>query len=405
MNYKNLMISLFVTVLIMSCSEAKEITESIGEESLIPSDSTTENSFYFGADLSYVNQILDEGGQYKVDNRQENPYQIFADRGTNLVRLRLWHTPKWSQSLDNDQDAKLYSDLADVEKAMVEAKAKGMEVVLDFHYSDTWADPDKQHVPEAWKNIESLSVLSDSIYNYTFSTLTYLNSKGLMPSFVQIGNETNCGMMYTDASNTFPKCNVCDGNWANLKTVLSSAISAVHAVNDTALTTTKTILHVADPKNIEWWFENITSGDDAVNFDIIGISYYPIWHNTIAFNQMETTVKGIKSKFNKEVMIVEIAYPWTTEADDDYNNIFGYGDIVQGYPYTPEGHLNLMKSFTQSMINAGALGVIYWEPAWIAVPIKTLWGTGSSWENCAFFDYNGNATSIFDYMTYEYTGL
>lgn len=403
MNLKYKLLALLAMVLMISCSQAEEPSNGdIENPPTDPSDSTEVDTFYFGADLSYVNQILDKGGVFKKENNIENPYQIFADGGTNLVRLRLWHNPSWSEDLTGQQ---MYSDLADVERAIAEVKAKGMQVLLDFHYSDTWADPEHQKVPKAWENIEDLSVLSDSVYNYTLSTLTQLKSKNLLPDFVQLGNETNCGMVYTDAKEKFPNCNVCDGEWANLKTVLKSAKSAVDIINESSTADIKTILHVADPKNIDWWFGNMTSGSDAVDFDIIGISYYPLWHNTISLNEMENTIKNFRSKYNKEVMIVEIAYPWNKEGDDNYNNLFGYEDPIPGYPYTHEGHLAFMKDFVQQMVNAGAMGVIYWEPAWIAVPIETLWGAGSAWENCAFFDYDHNATSIFEYMSYEYEGL
>src|SRR5690606_18403647 len=111
--------------------------------------------------------------------------------------------------------------------AIAASKAQGMEVLLDFHYSDVWADPGKQEIPAAWVNITDINVLEDSIYNYTFRTLNYLNDKGLMPEFVQIGNETNCGMMYHGAaSSEFPTPNGCDGNWGYLRGVVNSAIQA-----------------------------------------------------------------------------------------------------------------------------------------------------------------------------------
>jgi len=102
-----------------------------------------------------------------------------------------------------------------------------MTVLLDFHYSDIWADPGNQKIPEAWKEIKNINDLKDSVYNYTFKTLQYLNSKGLMPEMVQIGNETNCGMMYSDAGAEFPPCNVCDGHWDNYGILVNSAIKAI----------------------------------------------------------------------------------------------------------------------------------------------------------------------------------
>jgi arabinogalactan endo-1,4-beta-galactosidase len=166
--------------------------------------------FYFGADLSYVNQILDHGGVYKDDGEIRSPYKIFGDNGANLIRLRLWHNPTWTKEVYGASGTQLYNNLADVEKSIRLAKEQGMSVLLDFHYSDTWADPGKQEIPKAWQQITELSVLKDSVYQYTFKTLAYLDDKGLMPELVQIGNETNCGMLYTNAAAGFPSCNVCN---------------------------------------------------------------------------------------------------------------------------------------------------------------------------------------------------
>ncbi|AZQ64037.1 arabinogalactan endo-1,4-beta-galactosidase [Flammeovirga pectinis] len=389
---KEFLFYLLITLYILSgCSKDKS-----------PTEEKEPQNFYFGADLSYVNQLLDKGATYKLNGAVTDPYSIFANKGTNLVRFRMWNNPLWTKELYGADGTQMYNDLYDVTTGMQKAKENGMEVLLDLHYSDTWADPGKQHVPKAWENITTLAVLKDSVFNYTLATLNYLKSQELTPEMIQIGNETNCGMMYTDALPSFPKCNVCDENWSNYKSVVNSAISAVKQFNTANGVTIKTMLHVADIKNVDWWYENVTTGADAVNFDIIGISYYPLWHKTIPFADVGKSVGNFKTKFNKEVIIVEVAYPWTSEGNDTMPNLFGTEAPLSGYPFTVEGHLKLMTDLTSDLQNAGALGVVYWEPAWIAYPIKTLWGTGSSWENCTFFDYNNNASSSFDYMKVEY---
>lgn len=381
-----------------SCSE-DEGTDPKEEEKI--EEPTTTGRFYFGSDLSYVNQILDKGGSFQVAGETVDPYQIFADKGTNLVRLRLWHNPVWTKEIYGEGATDTYNDLADVERSIAAAKAQGMEVLLDFHYSDDWADPAKQFIPAAWQEITDVAVLADSVYNYTYETLNYLNEKGLMPEMVQLGNETNCGMLFSEAPEAFPDCNVCEGDWSNLRTVLNKAILAVNDVEANSDIDTKIILHVADPKNISWWFSNI----GLSGYDIIGISYYPLWHTTVSMGQLESTIRGFKDEFDKDVMIVETAYPWTTDGNDNYNNLFGGDDPISGYPYTPEGQSALMKAMTQSVISGGGLGVIYWEPAWISSDMKDQWGTGSSWENNAFFDFDGNANQGFDYIKTSYQGL
>jgi len=384
------------TLLLIHCKDS-EPTEDVN-----PPDPP--GDFYFGADLSYVNQIQDHGGVYKDNNAAANPYKIFKDHGTNLVRLRLWHNPVWTRELYGDQGTQMYNDLADVEKAMQLARAEGMEVLLDFQYSDSWADPGKQEIPAAWKDIKTIEVLKDSVYEYTFKTLHYLDSKGLMPEFVQLGNETNCGMLYTDAPAGFPAANVCNGAWQRMGDLINSAIRAVDDVSENSDIKTKIILHVADPKNVTWWFDNMTATNqgNVSDFDIIGFSYYPLWHTTVSLDQISNNVSTFKSKYSKDVMILETAYPWTTQGDDQYNNLFGGDPAITGYPYTQQGQLDLLKKITQEVLDGGGKGVIYWEPAWITSDMKDKWGTGSSWENNAFFDFDGNPVQGMGYMTFDY---
>lgn len=358
--------------------------------------------FYFGADLSYVNQILDYGGIYKEASVMKNPYQIFKDRGTKLVRFRLWHNPEWTKDVYDPAGDQMYNDIQDVARAIELSKAQGLEVLLDFHYSDSWADPGKQTIPAAWLEIKSIDVLEDSVYNYTFKTLKFLDGKGLMPEFVQIGNETNCGMLSTSVPSGFPACNVCNGAWQNAGRLINTAIDAVKDASATSAIKTKTILHVADPKNVEWWFDNIKSNGAVTNFDVVGFSYYPLWHTTVSVDQLSDKISLFKSKYGKQVMILETAYPWTTEADDSYNNSFGSETAITGYPKTKQGQKDMMIKLTQEVLDGGGQGIIYWEPAWISSPMKDLWGTGSSWENCTYFDFDGNAMDVMDYVKHSY---
>lgn len=359
-------------------------------------------SFYFGADLSYVNQILDHNGIYKDQGEVRSPYKIFKDHGANLVRLRLWHNPVWTKEIYGSAGKQLYNDIKDVEKAIKLSKEQQMEVLLDFHYSDSWADPGKQEIPRAWLDIKDINVLRDSVYQYTFTTLQYLEKKGLMPELVQIGNETNCGMLYTNAPAGFPACNGCNGEWQRLGIVINGAIQAVKDASTTSEIKPKIILHVADPKNVEWWFDNVTGAAQVSNFDVVGFSYYPIWHTTVSPDNLSDAVLKFKNKYNREVMLLETAYPWSSGYDDNYNNQFGGGTPITGYPYTVEGQTNMLKKITAEVMEGGGNGVIYWEPAWISSEMKDKWGTGSSWENTTFFDFEGNVLTSIDFMKHDY---
>lgn len=360
------------------------------------------DTFYFGADLSYVNQILDHGGLYKDAGTVSSPYKIFKDHGANLVRVRLWHTPTWTKDVYGASGTQLYSDYNDVEKTIRESKQQGLQVLLDFHYSDIWADPGKQEAPDAWKDIKDVAILKDSVYQYTFKTLQLLNSKGLMPEMVQLGNEINCGLFFTNATTGFPFANSCNGDWLKLGELLNSGIRAVRDAAASSSIKPKIILHVADPKNVTWWFDNITSIGKVTDFEVIGFSYYPLWHSTVSLDNISDNVAQFRNKYNKKIMLLETAYPWTLNGNDNYNNSFGSQSPLNGFPFSVQGQFDLMKKLTQEVIDGGGSGIIYWEPAWISSSMKDLWGTGSSWENAALFDFNGEVLPAIDYMEFDY---
>ena len=141
----------------------------------------------------------DCGVVYKENQLARDPYETFKDYGCNLIRLRLWHTPSWYDDLNNGQR---YSDLDDVKRSIRRAKEQNMNVLLDFHLSDNWADPGKQLVPAAWLSVvDNVELLKDSLYNYIYSTLDQLNSEDLLPEMVQIGNETNKGILLSPEDN------------------------------------------------------------------------------------------------------------------------------------------------------------------------------------------------------------
>ncbi len=142
-------------------------------------------------------------------------------------------------------------------------------------------------------------MLKDSVYNYTSKVLTYLNGKGLMPEYVQLGNETNCGLLYTDAPEGFPAANVCNGQWANLSQIVNSGIKAVRDVSANSTIKTKIALHIADPKNVDWFFSNVNTNTSIKDFDVIGFSFYPLWHTTVSVSGISEKITEFRTKFRK----------------------------------------------------------------------------------------------------------
>ena len=382
------MIALIMTLFSLACSKKAALTPTTTP----PQYSTVFyawDKFSMGADLSYVNEIEDFGGVYKDSNTVKDAFTIFKNRGTNTVRVRLWHNPQWVAAVTG---GKLYSDLKDVEKTIRRAKAAGMAVNLNLHYSDDWADPQEQRTPEAWKNLEMVG-LKDSVYQYTLNVLTYLKSKDLTPEMIQVGNENNNGILFPLGKSS---------NWKNFGDLLNSGIKAVRDFSKTSTIKPQIIIHVAQLQNAEYWTSNITTTGGVTDFDILGLSHYFKWSTVASLTEVGTIIKALKTKYNKKVMIVETAYPWTAQNIDTYNNIIT-GDVgVSPYGVSKEEQLRYMKDLTQQVISSGGTGVMYWEPAWISSPMKDRWGKGSSWENNAFFDFSGNVLPVMDFMTYPY---
>lgn len=346
--------------------------------------------FVMGTDLSFVNQVQDNGGVYRDSNVVKDPYIIFKNHGANVVRVRLWHNPQWLAPLNS---GKLYSDIYDVEKTISRAKAAGMAISLDLHYSDTWADPANQITPLAWAGL-SLSVLKDSVYDYTLTVLNYLKSKNCTPEMIQIGNETNQGMLW-------PLGKVINNDFTAFCSLLNSGIKAVRDFSITASVKPQIILHVAQLQNTVYWTNGIIAGG-VTDFDILGLSHYSQWSTVNSMTDIKNTISTLKSTFNKKVMIVETAYPFTTDNADNYTNINSSNAVLPNYAATAAGQYQYMKDLTQAVIFGGGTGIMYWEPAWISSAYHDQWGIGSSWENNAFFDFKGNTLKGIDYMNYAY---
>lgn len=348
------------------------------------------NEFNMGVDLSYVIQIEDYGGVYRDSGEVRDCLKILKDHGANTVRVRLWHTPTWVANLNN---GKMYYDLYGVEKLIRRAKELGLAVNLDIHYSDTWADPQKQETPKAWKDLP-LNILKDSVYNYTFAVLNYYKSKNLTPEMVQVGNETNNGMCW-------PVGKIVNNDFSNYAVLLKSGIKAVRDFSKTSVIKPKVIIHEAQLQTAGWWMNGI-SKEKVKDYDIIGLSHYTKWSTVKTMQGVTDTISMLRKKYKKTVMIVETGYPWTTENGDKYNNIFSANDTAPGYNISIDDQYRYLKDLTQAVINGGGKGIQYWEPAWITSRLNDGWGVGSGWDNVTLFDFTGNVLKGADYMCYPY---
>ena len=367
MSHKKLLNILSLFMILQSLFFCKKSNSNVEDNSNI--------NFYLGADLSYVNEMEDCGAVYKnSSNHEVDVFDIFETAGANLIRVRLWHNPTWTN----------YSNLEDVKKTIRRAKDNNMDVLLDFHYSDTWADPSKQEIPLAWEiNLNNDSLLGDMLYDYTFSTLNTLDSLDLTPEIVQIGNEIN-PMILQKGNLQWPI------DWDRNSLLLNKGIEAVRNFSVGTQNNIEIMLHIAQPENGIWWFDQASS-NNVVDYDWIGLSYYPQW-SQYNLSNLEPVLTNLRTTYNKKLMIVETAYPFTLQNNDSANNILDSQSLLVDYPATQQGQLDYLLKLKQVLQNSGGSGLVYWEPAWVSTTCSTLWGNGSHWDNATLFDHEFKAT-------------
>ncbi|MGL1885792.1 MAG: glycosyl hydrolase 53 family protein [Reichenbachiella sp.] len=352
---------------------------------VLTSGLATGQDFYFGADLSYVNEMDDCGAVYYEDGEAKDAYDIFNDHGANLIRLRLWQNPDSTNG---------YSFFEDAKRSIKRAKDRGQSVLLDFHYSDIWADPARQWRPLAWNDITDNEVLADSIYHYTFNTLEALHEEGLLPEMVQVGNETNGNICITvdtdDLRESSPGVSPID--WTRQALLFNHGFEAVNDFNSQYSQTVKKLVHVAQPENTIGWF-NSAENAGLIDFDIIGMSYYPKWSD-LDIRATADVVGSLKTTFGKDVMIVETDYAWS-----------GTESLLSTRPksHSKAGQRDYMIELTYLVKQAGGSGVIYWEPAWVDTNCQTLWGTGSSHTSKLHFNYDNELHEGIEWMQYDYS--
>ncbi|MEJ2818308.1 arabinogalactan endo-1,4-beta-galactosidase [Caulobacter sp. CCG-8] len=330
-----------------------------------------EPPIYLGVDISYANEMDDCGAVYKSGGASVDQFRFFKSAGANVARIRIWNDPDWTK----------YSNLADVKRSIKRAKSAGMQVLLDFHYSDDWADGDKQIAPKAWAKL-STQDQAKALYAFTHDTLVELDREGLMPELVQVGNETNGEIVSSLAKAKEPI------HWNRNALLFNAGIKAVRDAGKETGKPPRVMLHIAQPENAEPWFAAATKAG-VTDYDIIGLSYYSKWSKR-SMAQLGQTIDRLRHTYAADVLVVETAYPFTTENADTSPNLLGEDSLIAGYPATPAGQQKYLVDLTQLVLSSGGTGVFYWEPAWVSTKsCGTRWGKGSNWENAAVFDYKG----------------
>jgi len=311
--------------------------------------------FIFGMDASCVPALEKSGVKYYDFNGEEaDVYQVLADNGVNYIRVRIWNDPF-------NSDGKGYGGgNCDINNAIAigqRATKHGMKLLVNFHYSDFWADPGKQMVPKAWKGMD-IEQKTEAVYQYTLDCLNQLKDAGVDVGMVQIGNETNnymCG----------------EKTWFNIQYLMQAGAKATREVFPQALVA----LHFANPEKTGSYDTYAKKMDYyQVDYDVFASSYYPYWHGSI--ENLTEVLSSIARTYGKKVMIMETSYAYTG-ADTDFNgNTIGDGGaIIKDYPFTVQGQANHLRNLTDAIVNdtENGIGVVYWEGTWISVG-------GASWE-------------------------
>ncbi len=347
------------------------------------------DDFIFGVDLSSIIEVENAGGKfYDEDGNETDIFELLASYGVNYVRIRLWNDPY-------DEDGNSFggggNDLeTDIEIAK-RAVAAGMNVCLDFHYSDFWADPSKQTLPREWEGYTS-EELRQVVYDYTYSVLQAFDEAGCLPSMVQTGNEVNNGIMYPN------------GKSATYQAIyMSSAMSAVKDYDSDILT----VVHLANGatySSISGKLDELISA--GVEFDVIGLSYYSYWHGSMA--DFQDCVEKLAEKYDQKICVMEYSYGYGDDSNEYTGNIFSSAlEETGGYKATVQGQASYIHDVNEVIASVDTgIGSFYWEPAWL--PLEgTSWasdyahdyleaqgdggGEGTvSWANQALFDFDGN---------------
>tara|TARA_B100001057_G_scaffold498025_1_gene603805 strand:- start:1121 stop:2224 length:1104 start_codon:yes stop_codon:yes gene_type:complete len=322
-----------------------------------------------GIDASFLPQMIGDEVVYldETGAEIEFPRMWMAEQGVDLVRLRVWHNP----------NSGLRSSWLEVLEESKHWDSLGVSLLIDYHFSDTWADPAHQEIPVAW-NGESFEEATASMTCWLQCTLEALHSNGIEPAMVQLGNEIDPGMM-------LPHGGVSDGFGP-----LAELLNAGHDAVETVFPNCKVAVHVSSLEIGPWFFGELAEAGYLP--DVAAVSQYSKWHlQDIA--AIADAVVELHETVGTPVFIAETAYAWTTDWADWTDNLWWIGDETPGYPFTPEGQLayfDALQTALNQLESDVSLGWCYWSPEWVASQGVTS-TAGSPWENATLFDFEWKA--------------
>lgn len=340
---KILCVVLMIMCVACGSYEEKEMTS----DTLYVKKVDVSDDFIIGADISSIISLEKSGVIfYDFEGNESDLFKVLKESGFNYIRARLWND-------SFDGDGKGYGggncDINTVMEIGKRATANGMKLLVDFHYSDFWADPNKQMVPKAWKRL-TMEEKKEALYEYTKDSLKRLKEAGIDIRMIQIGNETNgklCG----------------ETIWSNIVELMKSGAKASREVDENI----RIAVHFANPERNTYSTYASKLDYYDLDYDIFASSYYPYWHGTL--DNLQKELDTVAKKYDKDVMVAETSYAYTSEDSDSFGNtISDESAVTKNYPYTIQGQTNSVVDVIEA-VNAldRGIGVFYWEPAWITV--------------------------------------
>ncbi len=339
------------------------------ESSIVPQQPALE-PWYLGGDVSSIIEAEENGCVFYDDESwPRDIFQILRDSGMNSVRIRIWNDPV-------DENGKPYAnghnDLDTALQIGQRATEAGLSVFIDFHYSDYWADPSKQEVPKAWRDM-GIEEKKQALYDFTLDALTRLLEAGVDVTMVQVGNETTSGL----AGET---------QWDNMTALMSAGSRAVRTAAEQYDREILVAMHFTGCTGYEWFASQLQTYE--VDYDVFAASYYPYWGGTP--EKQRFFLEKIIEQYGKKVLIAEFAYPYYRYNMDGHGNgVEADAELPFAYPVSREGQQEALRDALELAASLGesCLGLYYWEPTWIGYYGAN--GAGSPWDNQALFDRNG----------------
>lgn len=376
--------------------------------------------FIKGVDISSIISLEKSGVVfYNEQGEVQDIFTTLQEHGVNYIRVRVWNDPY-------DEQGNGYgggnNDLAVALEIGKRATSQGLKLLVNFHYSDFWADPSKQQAPRAWVGLQ-IDDKANALYEYTKNAIDTMLSEGIDVGMVQLGNETTGRMSG-------------ENNWINISKLMHAGSSAVREVSEAHNKDILIAVHFTNPERAsEYHRYGMILNNFNVDYDVFASSYYSYWHGSL--ENLTKQLKGIADNFGKKVMVAEVSYAYTYENGDGHGNTISEESyVVKPYPITVQGQANAVRDCIQAVVNTGeaGIGVFYWEPAWIPVPGNNYeerlaiweeygsgWASsyaaaydpndarvyygGTSWDNQAMFDFTGRPLASLQVFKYVDTGV